>query len=38
MITIITGNRGVGKTTFLLKMIEELKIKGSQPCGIITPA
>jgi len=38
MITIITGSRGVGKTTFLLKLIEELKNKGTQPSGIMTPA
>jgi len=38
MITIITGSRGVGKTTLLLKFIEELKIKGSRPSGILTPA
>ncbi len=37
MITIITGSRGVGKTTFLLKLIEELKNKGTHPSGILTP-
>lgn len=38
MKTIITGSRGVGKTTFLLKKIEKLKNKGSHPSGIMTPA
>lgn len=38
MITIITGIRGVGKTTCLLKLIEEKKIKGALPLGIMTPA
>ncbi len=38
MITIITGSRGVGKTTFLLKLIDELKNKGKHPSGIMTPA
>ena len=38
MITIITGSRGVGKTTFLLKMIEKLKNKRTHPSGIMTPA
>lgn len=38
MITIITGSRGVGKTTLLLKLIEELKNKGTHPSGIMTPA
>ncbi len=38
MITIITGSRGVGKTTLLLKMIEELKKNGTYPSGIMTPA
>jgi len=38
MITIITGSRGVGKTTLLLKLIEEKKIKGSFSSGIMTPA
>ena len=38
MITIITGSRGVGKTTLLLKLIEELKNKGKHPSGIMTPA
>ncbi|MCK5197039.1 MAG: hypothetical protein KAR21_01735 [Spirochaetales bacterium] len=37
MITIITGSRGVGKTTLLLKLIEELKNKEIQPFGIMTP-
>ena len=38
MITIITGSRGVGKTTYLLKLIEELNNKGKPSSGIITPA
>ncbi len=38
MITIITGSRGVGKTTLLLKLIEELKNKGTPSSGIMTPA
>ncbi len=38
MIFIITGSRGVGKTTCLLKLIEEKKIKGTFPSGIMTPA
>ena len=38
MITIITGIRGIGKTTFLLRLIEELRKKGNIPSGIITPA
>ena len=38
MITIITGSRGVGKTTLLLKLIEEQKNKGKHPSGIMTPA
>jgi len=38
MITIITGRRAVGKTTFLLKMIKEIKYKESNPSGILTPA
>ena len=38
MIIIITGSRGVGKTTFLLKLISELKNKDSHPSGILTPA
>jgi len=38
MITIITGSRGVGKTTLLLKLIEELKKNGTPPSGIMTPA
>ena len=38
MIIIITGNRGVGKTTLLLKLIRELKKNGTDPLGIITPA
>ena len=37
MITIITGSRGVGKTSRLLKMIEELKNKGIPSSGIMTP-
>ena len=38
MITIITGSRGVGKTTLLLKLIEELKNKRISTSGIMTPA
>ena len=38
MIKIITGSRGIGKTTFLLKLIEELKKKGTPHSGIMTPA
>ena len=38
MITIITGSRGVGKTTLLLKLMEEIKNKGIHPSGIMTPA
>jgi len=38
MIIIITGSRGAGKTTFLLKLISELKNKDSHPSGILTPA
>ncbi len=38
MITIITGSRGVGKTTLLLNLIEKLKNMGTHPSGIITPA
>lgn len=38
MIFIITGRRGVGKTTLLLKLIEELKNKGTPSSGIMTPA
>lgn len=38
MITIITGSRGIGKTTLLLKLIEELKNKRTHPSGIMTPA
>ena len=38
MVNIITGSRGVGKTTLLLKLIEELKNKGTHPSGIMTPA
>jgi nucleoside-triphosphatase THEP1 len=38
MINIITGRRGVGKTTLLLKLVEEQKKQGSQLSGIMTPA
>lgn len=38
MITVLTGNRSVGKTTLLLKLIKKLKSKGTLPSGIITPA
>ncbi|RLD29272.1 MAG: hypothetical protein DRI73_11045 [Bacteroidetes bacterium] len=38
MIFIITGSRGVGKTTILLKLIEELKKNGTHSSGIMTPA
>lgn len=38
MITIITGSRGVGKTTFLLKQIAKLKKQGHYPSGVMTPA
>jgi nucleoside-triphosphatase THEP1 len=38
MITIITGSRSVGKTTLLLKLIEELENKGRKPSGIMTPS
>lgn len=37
MITIITGERGTGKTTFLMKLIRKLK-ENSTVGGIITPA
>ena len=38
MITIITGGRGVGKTTLLLNLIEERKSRCSKVAGILTPA
>ncbi|MDA3940076.1 MAG: hypothetical protein PF693_12350 [Spirochaetia bacterium] len=38
MITIITGARGVGKTTMLLKLVEEIKNTEISPSGIMTPA
>lgn len=38
MIIIITGTRGIGKTTLLLKLIEELKKNGTPLSGIMTPA
>ena len=38
MITIVTGEKGIGKTTFLLKLIEDKKNKGKTPTGIMTPA
>ncbi len=38
MITIITGDRGIGKTTLLLNRIEELKNKETHASGIMTPA
>lgn len=37
MITIITGDKGVGKTTFILKTIQEIKSSGRTVYGIITP-
>lgn len=37
MITIITGERGSGKTTFILKLAELLKTRGKTG-GILTPA
>lgn len=37
MVTIITGRQGIGKTTFILKLISSLQLKGSVG-GIITPA
>lgn len=37
MITIITGESGVGKTTFLLKKIQQIKNSGRTVHGIITP-
>ncbi len=36
MTTIITGEKGTGKTTFLIKLIGLLKTRGNA-CGIITP-
>jgi nucleoside-triphosphatase THEP1 len=38
MIIIVTGNRAVGKTSLLLKFIEEQKNKNISICGIMTPA
>jgi len=38
MISIITGRRGIGKTTYVLKMIEEIRTNGNKSSGIITPA
>ena len=38
MITIITGDSGVGKTTFILKRIQKIKDSGRMAYGIITPA
>lgn len=37
MITIITGNRAVGKTSFILKKIQEISESGQKAYGIITP-
>jgi len=38
MINIITGSRGIGKTTFLQKFKEQLIEKRTPPSGIMTPA
>lgn len=37
MFTIITGDRGVGKTTFILNKIQNIKNMGRTAHGIITP-
>jgi nucleoside-triphosphatase THEP1 len=37
MIIILTGHRGIGKTTFLLKSIAQLKTQGEKISGILTP-
>ncbi len=37
MITIVTGEQGIGKTSFLIKQIQKLKKRGSTG-GILTPA
>lgn len=37
MITIITGHRGIGKTTCLLKIIKKLRADSVKISGIITP-